>query len=93
MRGKVAKNKDELKSDRDGTMSKNPAVQQDQFGSRHNVDEAKKQQRRGGQPGGPQDLAFRESAQDTQPDRGLKNKLPGRRSKAKKKSQIGNRKG
>ena len=37
--------------------------------------------RRKGNPGGKQDLAFRESAQDLQPDRGERNKKPGRRTR------------
>ncbi|HVT81648.1 MAG TPA: hypothetical protein VHM90_13455, partial [Phycisphaerae bacterium] len=54
-------------------------AQRDQFGSRHNDDDVKTAQRQHGRPRGRQDLGFRESAQDTQPTRGARNKIPGRR--------------
>jgi len=86
----AAKNKDKLKSDHDSTMSANPAAQQDQFGSRHNDDKAKLEQRRITKPRGASDLAFRESAQDESPARGAKNRQAGRRSspKARKAAKV-----
>ena len=75
-------NKNHLKSDRDSTMSRNPAVREDQYGSKHNADEVKASQRQRGRPGGKHDLSFRESSQDSRTNgRGVKNKLPGRRFK------------
>jgi hypothetical protein len=81
-RGNTAKNKDTLKSDRTSSMAANPAAQKDQFGSRHNADHVKKEQRRTGRPGFKSDSAFRESAQDTRTGKGAKNRQPGRRSKS-----------
>jgi len=78
-RGRTARNRDQLKSDRDAMAAGNPAARLDQFGSRHNADDVKAAQRQHGGPGGRSDLQFRESAQDTQPNRGERNKLPGRR--------------
>jgi hypothetical protein len=79
-------NKNSLKSDRDSTMSRNPAVRQDQFGSRHNADDVKTTQRQRGRPSaaGTSDLAFRESAQDSRTPHSAKNKSPGRRSTQKR---------
>jgi hypothetical protein len=71
--------RDHLKSDRDAMAGGNPAAQRDQYGSRHNADDVKAAQRQHGRPRGRQDLAFRESAQDVQPDRGRANKMPGGR--------------
>jgi hypothetical protein len=78
-RNQPTHNKNNLKSDHTAALSANPAAQQDQFGSKHNHDKVAQQQRATGQPGGKSDLAFRESAQDTQPTRGAANKQPGRR--------------
>ncbi|MCL2647695.1 MAG: hypothetical protein FWD61_11915 [Phycisphaerales bacterium] len=75
-------NKDHLKSDRDATMGRNPAITQDQYGSRHNKDEVKLSQRRVGWPREKQDLPFRESSQDVRTgSRGERNRMPGRRFK------------
>ncbi len=90
--GTSAHNKDALRSDRSNTMSEKPAEKKDQFGSAHNKDAVKTSQRTRGQPGGKQDLAFRESGQDTAPVRGAANRRPGSRSKksgtAKKKNAV-----
>ena len=82
-RGSHARNK--LKSDNDNMMWAKPATVRDQFGSRHNQDLKKHHQHdleraRGERTRPGQDLALRESAQDTQRNRGQKNKQPGRRS-------------
>ncbi len=80
MRGTTAKNKDNLKSDRKARAAANPVAQQDQFGSRHNADNIKAEQvKKGRRPG--QNLAQRESGQDTQRNRGGANKLPGSRTR------------
>jgi hypothetical protein len=81
MRGTTAKNKDHLKSDRKARAAANPAAQQDQFGSRHNEDNIKNEQRKKGRTsGGGQNFGLRESAQDTQRNRGGANKKgPARR--------------
>lgn len=78
-RGKNARVRDQLKSDTDETVGTKPAAQQDQFGSRHNQDKVKRDQRRTEKPRGKQDVAFRESAQELPPKRGEKNREPGRR--------------
>jgi len=79
-RGKQAHTRSTLKSDRTSNMSGNPTAQRDEHGSRHNADNIKSQQKKAGrQPGS--NLAQRESAQDIQPNRGAKNKLPGRRTR------------
>jgi hypothetical protein len=80
-RGQQSRVRNTLKSDRDNTMSVKPAARRDQFGSRHHADDLKAHQRGKAAPGGKQDLSFRESAQDTQPDRGGRNKLPGGRGR------------
>jgi hypothetical protein len=80
MRGTTAKNKDNLKSDRKARAAANPVAQQDQFGSHHNEDNIKKEQRRKGRTSG-QNLAQRESGQDTQRNRGGANKQPGSRTR------------
>ena len=88
-RAVTAKNKDALKSDRQENMAGKPGAQKDQFGSHHNHDKLKTQQRVAGTPGGKSDLAFRESPQEIRPERGAKNRQPGRRrpeSPAQKKS-------
>lgn len=77
-RGKQARVRNTLKSDRDNTMSTKVVAQRDEHGSRHNNDDRKANQRRLGRTTG-QNLSQRESAQDIQPDRGGANKLPGRR--------------
>ncbi|HVX86991.1 MAG TPA: hypothetical protein VH253_19560 [Phycisphaerae bacterium] len=81
LRGATARNKDKLKHDHDARAAINPEAQQDQFGSRHNRDNIKAEQRRKGRPHGP-NLAARESAQDIQPNRGKANKKgPARRGR------------
>lgn len=69
--GHTGHNKNELKHDHDARAAANPAAQKDQFGSRHNADSLKKEQRKTTKPAGKSDLAFRESAQDVEPVRGL----------------------
>jgi hypothetical protein len=80
-RGQQARVRNTLKSDRDNTMMTKPVAQRDQYGSRHNEDDMKGNQKRRGRVSNPaeQNFAQRESAQDIQPDRGGRNKLPGRR--------------
>jgi hypothetical protein len=78
-RGQQVRSRNTLKSDRDNTQSTKPAATRDRYGSRHNEDDIKKHQRQLGRPAPGQNLAFRESAQDTQPDRGARNKQPGGR--------------
>jgi hypothetical protein len=86
-RGRNAKNKDNLRSDRDDTMSAKPAARKDQFGSHHNEDNRKIHQRQLGRPPkGGHDLSFRESAQDLQPDRDG-DKTPSDRRRPKSASQ------
>ena len=85
-RGRGSHARNQLKSDKDNMMSAKPATVKDQFGSRHNQDSQKHHQHdleraRGERQRNGQDLALRESAQDTQRNRGSKNKLPGRRSR------------
>ena len=58
MRGTVAKNKDQLKSRRVENMAGKPAAQLDQYGSRHNDDNLKKEQRRAGAPRGTRGFRF-----------------------------------
>ena len=77
-RGQQARSRNTLKSDRDNTMSTKPVAQRDQYGSRHNADDIKGNQKRRGRTAGA-NLEQRESAQDLQPNRGGANKLPGRR--------------
>ena len=79
-RGQQSRVRNTLKHDRDANMPANPAAQRDNFGSRHNADNVKSSQRARGRKKGP-NLAQRESAQDTQPNRGAKNKQPGRRTR------------
>lgn len=79
-RGTHARNKNELKSDRDNTLSIKAGANKDQFGSGHNADARKIRQRKVDQPGGAQDLAFRESAQDVAPVRGKANRGRGSRT-------------
>ncbi len=76
-------NKDHLKSDRTSMMAGNPAAQRDQFGTRHNKDAVGKTQksRRNTIAGEPR-LDLRESAQDTAPKRGQRNRQPGRRRRS-----------
>ena len=45
-RGKNPRVRDQLKSDTDEMTGTKPAAQQDQFGSRHNQDKVKRDQRR-----------------------------------------------
>jgi hypothetical protein len=80
-RGQQARVRNTLKSDRDNTMSTKPVAQRDQYGSRHNEDDVKGHQKQRGRRANPAEQNFkqRESAQDTQPNRGGANKLPGRR--------------
>lgn len=78
-RGQQSRTRNTLKSDRDNTQSTKPTAKRDQYGSRHNEDDIKIHQRQRGRPTGEQNTVARESAQDTQPDRGGKNKLPGSR--------------
>jgi len=83
-RGSHARNK--LISDNDNMMSAKPATVRDQFGSRHNQDSKKHHQQdleraRGERTRPGQDLALREAGQDTQRNRGQRNKLPGRRNR------------
>ena len=74
-RGAAARNKDHLKSDRAATMADNPPAQRDSFGSRHNEDKITKRQRKvAGPHHAGRDTGFRESAQDTQRNRGAANK-------------------
>jgi hypothetical protein len=87
LRGSTARNKDKLKHDHDARAAMNPEAQQDQFGSRHNRDDIKAEQRRKGRPHG-RNLAARESAQDTQPDRGRANKKGPARRRQKSSSPV-----
>jgi len=81
-RGQTARVRDQLKSDRTDMPSAKPAAVLDQFGSRHNEDNVVQHQRQRGRPArGGQNLAFRESGQDIQPDRGERNKAAGRRTR------------
>lgn len=81
-RGKNARVRDQLKSDTDETLGTKPAANLDQYGSRHNQDKVKRDQRRLEKPKGKQDLAFRESAQELRAHRGERNKEPGRRHRS-----------
>ncbi|MGN6369182.1 MAG: hypothetical protein ACTHN5_13055 [Phycisphaerae bacterium] len=78
-RGLRAKNKDHLKSDRQENMAGKPGAQKDRFGSGHNRDEVRAQQKKFGRPRGKQDLAFRESPQEKRKVTGERNREPGRR--------------
>lgn len=79
-RGTRTKNKDELSSDRDNTMSVKPAANKDEFGSRHNQDMRKAEQYRMGREKGWQNSSFRESAQDERAATGKRNKTGTRRT-------------
>src|SRR5437867_1645156 len=74
-RGGQGRSRNTLKSNKDNLIAR-----RDRYGSRHNEDDIKAQERRLGRPAG-RDLAFREAGQDTQVNRGAKNKLPGRRNR------------
>ena len=78
-RGLRAKNKDELGSDRDNTMSAKPAANKDEFGSRHNNDSRKEAQYKMGRESGWQNSSFRESGQDERAPTGERNKTGSRR--------------
>src|SRR3982750_1806482 len=71
----------DLRSDRDRQPGVAPAAKRDQFGSAHNEDAIKAQQRRLGRPAGKQDLGFRESGQDVRRPTGARNKKEGRRKR------------
>jgi len=71
----------DLRSDRDRLAGVAPAAKRDQFGSAHNEDAMKAQQRRLGRPSGKQDTAFRESGQDLRGPTGVRNKKEGRRGR------------
>src|SRR4051812_14531719 len=75
---KQVNERSDLRSDRDRQA---PNAKRDQFGSAHNEDDVKAQQRRLGRPSGKQDLAFRESGQDLRAATGGRNKKEGRRKR------------